>query len=60
MSYTYKLVADHINPATKETVTAIEVIRKEDNARIPFDDENRDYQEYKAWVAAGNTAEAAD
>ena len=50
MSYTYKLVADHINPATKETVTAIEVIRKEDNARIPFDDENRDYQEYLSLI----------
>ena len=27
---------------------------------IPFDPENTDYQEYLAWVAAGNTAEAAD
>ena len=27
---------------------------------IPFDQENRDYQEYLEWVAAGNTAEAAD
>ncbi len=60
MNYTYKLVADHINPATGKTVTAIEVIRKEDNARIPFDDDNRDYIEYKAWLDAGNTPEAAD
>ncbi len=27
---------------------------------IPFDTNNRDYQEYLEWVAAGNTAEAAD
>ena len=27
---------------------------------IPFDEENRDYQEYLAWVDKGNTAEDAD
>ena len=27
---------------------------------IPFDPENKDYQDYLAWVAAGNTADAAD
>jgi len=27
---------------------------------IPFIAENTDYQEYLAWVAAGNTPEAAD
>ena len=27
---------------------------------IPFNNENTDYQEYLAWVAEGNTAEAAD
>ena len=57
---TYKLVADHVDPRTKETVTSKEVIRKEDNAHIPFDDENRDYIEYKAWLDAGNTPEEAD
>ena len=29
-------------------------------AVIPFDPTNTDYQEYLEWVAAGNTAEAAD
>tara|TARA_B100001113_G_scaffold349899_1_gene346086 strand:- start:42 stop:233 length:192 start_codon:yes stop_codon:yes gene_type:complete len=27
---------------------------------IPFNEENTDYQAYLAWVAEGNTAEAAD
>jgi len=36
------------------------ILRKEDKAQIPFDPANTDYQEYLEWVAAGNTAEAAD
>ncbi len=37
-----------------------QILRKADNAVIPFDEANTDYQEYLAWVAEGNTAEDAD
>jgi hypothetical protein len=33
--------------------------RDEDGAFIPFDDNNRDYQEYKAWLDEGNEPTAA-
>ena len=36
------------------------VLRKSDNAVIPFDNTNADYQEYLEWVAEGNTPEEAD
>lgn len=35
------------------------VRRDEDGAMIPMDDANRDYQDYLAWVAAGNAATPA-
>ena len=55
MTYTYKLL--------KSCDTGVEldmILRKEDHAFIPFDSANTDYQKYLAWVAEGNTAEAAD
>ena len=42
---------------TESTTT---VLRKSDNAVIPFDEENTDYQEYLAWLAEGNTPEEAE
>jgi len=35
------------------------ILRVADNAYIPFDSANTDYQEYLKWVEAGNTPEAA-
>jgi hypothetical protein len=36
------------------------VMRLSDNAHIPFDPDNTDYQAYLKWVEAGNTPEPAD
>jgi hypothetical protein len=50
----YKLV--------KSTITGNihSVLRISDNAFIPFDEANTDYQAYLKWVSEGNTPEPAD
>lgn len=53
MTYTYK--KSRVDEGRAETC----IIRKEDGACIPFDENNRDYQEYLEW-AKTNTAEDAD
>ena len=56
---TYKLTK-FTNSITGVTTEGDVIIRIADNAAIPKDEANTDYQEYLAWVAEGNTAEAAD
>ena len=36
------------------------ILRMFDNAYIPINESNTDYQAYLEWVAAGNTPEPAD
>ena len=56
---TYKLTK-FTNSITGVTTEGDTIIRIADNAAIPKDEANTDYQEYLKWVAERNTAEAAD
>ena len=45
------------NPFTKNIIS---VIRIDDNAFIPFDPANVDFQQYLKWLDEGNTPEPAE
>ena len=55
MSYTYKKTKG----SDGKEITNL-IVRKEDNASIPFDEANTDYQAYLLWVSEGNSPEEAD
>ena len=56
-------MADSIYKLFKNLDGVEQSVLKEENGfkyTIPFDPENTEYQEYLAWVADGNTPDAAD
>ena len=52
----YKLYKDLVT----DVVVSVFVSKNGKTYSVPFDENNTDYQDYLAWVAEGNTAEAAD
>lgn len=54
----YKLLPQQKTP--NGLVDANAILRIADNAYIPFDPANTDYQAYLKWVAEGNTPEPAE
>ena len=51
----YKEIYDAKNKGKKDAI-----IRLSDNAFIPFDPDNTDYQQYLVWISKGNKPLPAD
>ena len=56
----YKLRNTPQHPIFQPPAVIEDILDTERKIAIPKDSANTDYQEYLEWVAAGNTAEAAD
>ena len=49
-----------LSPTQFNQTKPLSVIRTSDGACIPFDPANTDYQQYLAWLEAGNQPEPAE
>lgn len=53
---TYKQIYDIV----RQQINTNAILRVDDNAFIPFDPANTDYQQYLKWLEEGNTPEPAE